>query len=142
VPPAITWIQIAWVWLSLVQKSMEVGMNLTTGVDLIEIERVEQAASRHGERFLSRVFTPAELAECGLRYDSLAARFAAKEAVAKALGSGIGRVGWQEIEILRGSENQPVLYLHGMAGELAETWSISLSHTRFHAIAMVVAIAP
>ena len=122
-------------------------MNLTTGVDLIEIERVEQAASRHGERFLSRVFTPAELAECGLRYDSLAARFAAKEAVAKALGSGIGRVGWQEIEILRGSENQPVLYLHGMAGELAdelgfETWSISLSHTRFHAIAMVVAVTP
>jgi holo-[acyl-carrier protein] synthase len=119
-------------------------MKLATGVDLIDIARVEQAVQRHGERFLRRVFTPAELAECESRLESLAVRFAAKEAVAKALGCGIGRVGWQEIEILRGEQNQPLLRLHGMAARLAEeaglfTWSVSLSHTGDQAIAMVVA---
>ena len=77
--------------------------------------------------------------------ESLAARFAAKEAVAKALGTGIGAVSFQEIEILRDENRAPVLYLHGAAQELAEklgleTWSISISHTETHAIAMVVAI--
>jgi holo-[acyl-carrier protein] synthase len=76
---------------------------------------------------------------------SLAGRFAAKEATAKALGTGIGDVGWQEIEILRGPARQPRLFLHGRASNLAdeldlETWSLSLSHTRTHAIALVVAI--
>ena len=76
---------------------------------------------------------------------SLAARFAAKEAVAKALGTGIGRVTWHDIEILRGREQAPGLVLSGTADSLARdlgltTWSISLSHTQSHALAMAVAI--
>jgi holo-[acyl-carrier protein] synthase len=120
-------------------------MNLRTGVDLIELERVEATIERYGQRFLERVFTPRELAEVGENVASLAVRFAAKEATAKALGTGIGDVGWQEIEILRGAARQPNLYLHGRASDLAdsldlETWSLSLTHNQSHAIALVVAI--
>ena len=120
-------------------------MNLRTGVDLIEIERVEATIQRYGQRFLERIFTPRELAEVGENVASLAARFAAKEATAKALGTGIGDVGWHEIEILRGPARQPNLYLHGRASDLAdnldlETWSLSLTHNKSHAIALVVAI--
>lgn len=120
-------------------------MNLRTGVDLIELERVEATIERYGQRFLERVFTPRELAEVGENVASLAVRFAAKEATAKALGTGIGDVGWQEIEILRGIARQPNLYLHGRASDLAdsldlETWSLSLTHNQSHAIALVVAI--
>jgi holo-[acyl-carrier protein] synthase len=120
-------------------------MNLATGIDLIEIERVENAIQRHGERFLGRIFTPQELAEVGDKPASLAARFAAKEAVSKALGTGIGLVCWQDIEILRGPALQPVLQLHGAAAQIAADqgllqWSISLSHTATHAVAVAVAI--
>jgi holo-[acyl-carrier protein] synthase len=120
-------------------------MNLRTGVDLIEIERFNNAILRHGERFLGRVFTHRELDEVGDNVASLAARFAAKEATAKALGTGIGDVGWQEIEIMRGPMKQPNLFLHGQASLLAErldleTWSLSLSHSQSHAVALVVAI--
>jgi holo-[acyl-carrier protein] synthase len=123
----------------------EIMTNLRTGVDLIELDRIESAIQRHGERFLERVFTPGELQEVGENIASLAGRFAAKEAAAKALGTGIGDVGWQEIEILRDQARQPHLHLHGKASRLAdeldlETWSLSLSHTRTHAIALVVAI--
>ena len=118
---------------------------LCTGVDLIEIERFTAAVQRHGARFLNRVFTPQELAEVGGSLASLAARFAAKEAVAKALGTGIGAIRWQEVEILRGPARQPELYLHGEAARLAQaqglaSWSLGLSHGRDHAIAMVVAL--
>jgi holo-[acyl-carrier protein] synthase len=120
-------------------------MKLVTGIDLIEIERIEAAIARHGERFIGRVFTPGELADVGGLPASLAARFAAKEAAAKALGSGIGAVTWLEIEILRRPSGEPQLYLHGAAERLAQelgiqSWSISLSHTHEHAIAMVVGI--
>jgi holo-[acyl-carrier protein] synthase len=120
-------------------------MHLQTGVDLIELERISNVIQRHGARFLKRVFTPDELAEVGQNVASLAVRFAAKEATAKALRTGIGDVGWQEIEILRGPARQPRLILHGRAANLAEeldleTWSLSLSHTKTHAIALVVAI--
>jgi holo-[acyl-carrier protein] synthase len=120
-------------------------MKLVSGVDMIEIERVRAAIERHGQRFLTRVFTPQELSEVGEHPASLAARFAAKEAVSKALGSGIGLVAWQEIEVLRGPSREPLLRLHGMADQLASQlgirgWSLSLSHTHEHAIAMVVGI--
>ena len=120
-------------------------MNLRTGVDLIELERVETTIQRHGERFLERIFTSQELVEAGENVASLAARFAAKEATAKALGTGIGDVGWKEIEILRGPARQPHLLLHGRAADLADVlelanWSISLTHSHSHAIALVVAI--
>lgn len=119
-------------------------MELRSGVDLIEVERVAAAIQRHGERFLQHIFTPQELAEVGSNVSSLAARFAAKEAVSKALGTGIGEVTFQDIEVLRGASGEPVLHLHGAGLNLAqalglETWSISLSHTKEHAIAMVVA---
>lgn len=118
---------------------------LAAGVDLIEIERVADIIQRYGERFLGRVFTARELSEVGDNMASLAARFAAKEAVSKALGTGIGPVAWRDIEVLRGEERQPVLHLHGLAQLKAKelgysTWSLSLSHDQTHAIALVVAL--
>lgn len=120
-------------------------MNLRTGVDLVEISRVHNAIERHGEKFLARVFTAAEQRECGGRFPSLAARFAAKEAVSKALGCGIGDVRWVDIEVRGDENNAPQVYLYGAGAELAQklglsNWSISLSHTESHAIAFVVAI--
>jgi holo-[acyl-carrier protein] synthase len=118
-------------------------MPLATGVDIIKIKRIRKAIDRHGERFLQRVYTPTELAEARNNPASLAARFAAKEAVAKALGCGIGPVSWQEIEIRRDAANRPYLLLYHAASQLAleqgiTTWSISLSHTRKYALAFVV----
>jgi holo-[acyl-carrier protein] synthase len=118
---------------------------LRTGIDMVEVNRLQGVIQRHGERFLNRVYTPRELDEVGGNPTSLAARFAAKEAVSKALGTGIGVVAWHEIEVLRGPEREPVLHLHGTAAQLAQqygltTWSLSLSHTQVQAIAMVVAI--
>jgi len=112
---------------------------------LIEIERIEEAIDRHGARLLERLFTSNELAEVGDNSTSLAARFAAKEAVAKTLGCGIGKVSWQEIEVLRTETGQPMLNLHGEANKIAlaqglTRWSISLSHTQEHAIAIAVAL--
>ena len=120
-------------------------IHISSGVDLIEIERVTQAIERHGERFLNRIFTPQELAELKGNPASLAGRFAAKEAAAKALGTGIGLVAWQEIEILRGPAREPLLFLHGAAAELAAQkhltkWTVSLSHTETLAVAAVFAI--
>ncbi len=117
---------------------------LRTGVDLIEIARIEATMLRHGERFLNRIFTPQELAAANALPHSLAARFAAKEAAAKALGCGIGEVAWKEIEILRTAERRPEIVLHGAARALAEKlelreWAVSLSHTKDHAVAVVVA---
>jgi holo-[acyl-carrier protein] synthase len=117
-----------------------------TGVDLIEIERFTTAYRRYDQRLLHRLFTKAELAENGENMASLAARFAAKEAVAKAFGTGIGQISWQDIEICRGPSGEPVLYLHGCAQRLAQeyhltSWSLSLSHSQSHAIAFVVALS-
>jgi holo-[acyl-carrier protein] synthase len=118
---------------------------LRTGVDIIEIDRFTAACRNYKERMLGRLFTDTELKENGAKMSSLAARFAAKEAVAKALGTGIGPVTWHEIEICRGKAGEPVLCLHGSARSLADqlkltTWSLSLSHTQTQAIAFVVAI--
>jgi len=120
-------------------------MKLVTGVDLIEIARIEEVISRHGKHYLERIYTPAELEQCGKRTESLAGRFAAKEATAKALGCGIGDVTWQEIEVLGDDQNAPKLTLHGaalkMANELGlSTWSVSISHSQSHSVALVVAI--
>jgi len=120
-------------------------LNLRTGIDLIENARLQEALEKHGDRFLHRVFTDREIAEVGDRIESLAARWAAKEAVAKAFGTGIGNVQWKDIEILRGPNREPVLHLHGFAKALAEqegltTWSVSLTHTEVYAVAMAVAI--
>lgn len=117
---------------------------LRCGIDMIEIERVEAGIARLGERFLNRFFTPAERAQCADQPQRLAARMAAKEAVSKAFGTGIGDVGWREIEILCNERGRPLLYLHGNARALADSlglteWDVSLTHTQTHAAAMVVA---
>lgn len=116
-----------------------------TGVDIIEVERVRRAAERHGERFYNRFFTQAERDYCGIRFEAFAARFAAKEAVAKALGTGIGDIGWKDIEVVNDSSGMPELKLYGAAAQRAEQlglteWSISLSHTHQQAIASVIAL--
>jgi holo-[acyl-carrier protein] synthase len=121
-------------------------MKLATGVDLIEIERVETAIERHGLRFLNRIFTMSELNACQGRVESLAVRFAAKEAVSKALGLGIGEVGWRDIEVLSDENNAPFLTLYGEAQRLAQekgltVWSVSLSHERHYAVAFVVGMS-
>src|SRR5512134_593980 len=118
---------------------------LRCGIDMIENERVESGISRLGERFLNRFFTPGERADCEDKPHRLAARLAGKEAVAKALGTGIGDVGWREIEIRCDERGRPVLHLHGAAvrvsAELGLTqWDVSLTHTRTHASAVAVAL--
>jgi holo-[acyl-carrier protein] synthase len=115
----------------------------TIGVDIIEIERIAQSIERFGDLFLNRVYTESELVYCNGRISSLAARWAAKEATAKALGTGIGDVGWREIEVVCEFNGRPVLQLHGAAVELAAQlgiaeFAISLSHTKDYAVAFVV----
>jgi holo-[acyl-carrier protein] synthase len=117
---------------------------IKTGIDIIEIKRVSEVIKRQGDRFLNRIFTPVELEDCKGNVNSLAVRFAAKEAAAKALGCGIGRVSWKDIEVIRNSDHQPDLALHGAVVELAKemklsNWSVSLSHTNQNAIAVVIA---
>ena len=113
------------------------------GIDIIEINRVEEAINRWGERFLRRVYTERELELCQNHSDSLAVYFAGKEAVMKALGTGTRGVGWREIEILADSKGKPIVYLHNRAQRRAEELglnglAISLSHSRDYAIASAV----
>jgi len=122
---------------------------LSTGVDLVELDRIRRAVERHGQRFLARVYTPEEIRRYRNRLPELAARFAAKEAVSKALGVGLKHisshgVGFQEVEVLPDPLGKPLVVLSGRAQALAKeqglrTWAISLSHGREHAIAFVVA---
>ena len=122
---------------------------LTVGVDLVTIARVKRVLERHEDRFLQRVFTPAEVLYCRGRTAELAARFAAKEAVSKALGVGmrmIARDGidWRDVEIISDPRGKPLVHLYGRAARRASElglteWAISLSHTHEHAIAFVVA---
>lgn len=119
---------------------------LRCGIDLIENQRVEEGIARLGERFLNRFFTSGEREDCQDKPQRLAARLAAKEAVAKALGTGIGAVSWKEIEIRCNNERgRPVLHLHGAAARVASElqlsqWDISLTHTEHYAAAMAVAL--
>jgi holo-[acyl-carrier protein] synthase len=119
-------------------------MILRCGVDLVEIERF-QMQPRLRERFLARIFTPAEIELCHDKDQTFAGRFAVKEAVAKALGSGIGEISWQEIEVLADEQNAPQLVLHGKAAERARAlgltqWSVSISHQTILAVGMAVAM--
>jgi holo-[acyl-carrier protein] synthase len=126
------------------------GQALSVGVDVIELDRIRRAVQRHGERFLSRIYTPGELACYRDRLPELAVRFAAKEAVSKALGVGLNHIsaqgiGWREVEVLSDPLGKPIVYLSGRAGDLAEAqglnrWAISLSHSRDYAVAFVVAL--
>jgi holo-[acyl-carrier protein] synthase len=123
---------------------MGAALKLQTGVDLVEIPRIAAVLERHGQRFLDRIYTPAEQARARGRPAELAVRFAAKEATMKALGTGRRGVGWREVEVLSDPRGRPLLHLHGRAAaraaELGFTgFAVSLSHERSMAIAMVVA---
>jgi holo-[acyl-carrier protein] synthase len=122
-------------------------MVIGVGTDLIEIARIEQSIRRFGERFLRRVYTQREIDYCRRKKnaaESFAARFAAKEAGAKALGTGISRgVNWLELEIAREPSGKPSLQLSGRAAERARALgvthtSLSLTHSREVALAVVV----
>lgn len=122
-------------------------MIVGSGIDLVEIERIEQSAKRFGQRFLDRVFTPAEQAYCMRKRnsaESLAARFAAKEAGAKALGTGISHgVSWLEIEVVREPGGRPTIRFHGRAAEIAERMGVahvalSITHTASLSMASVL----
>ena len=117
---------------------------LAAGIDAIELVRVERTLNRHPERFLARVFTDLEIALCRGRVRELAVRFAAKEAMMKALGTGVRGVGWREIEILANRRGKPLVYLHGKAKKRAEALGmgqpeVSLTHSDTLAFAFVVA---
>jgi holo-[acyl-carrier protein] synthase len=115
------------------------------GVDIIEISRIDEALQRFGPRFLHRIFTQAEIILCKDHPNVLAVRFAGKEAVMKALGTGVRGVGWREIEILAKPSGEPVVTLYGKAKARAgllglNDFAISLSHSREYAVASVVAV--
>jgi holo-[acyl-carrier protein] synthase len=117
---------------------------LSTGVDIIELERVQHVLDRFGERFLRRVYTDREVAYCRGRAPELAVRFAAKEAISKALGTGLNGILWIEMEILADERGKPYVELHGRALTRAQQlglseWAVSLSHSDHDAIAFVVA---
>ena len=117
------------------------------GIDLIRIHRVARAYRRRPERFLRRIFSRKEIEILQHKknlFPSLAARFAAKESIAKALGCGIGTVKWVELEILPGDKGQPIVFLHGNAGLWAEQHRIkgvevSMSHDGPYAVAKAIA---
>ncbi len=119
-------------------------MKLTTGIDVIEIERIERAVDRWGERFLKRVYTDAEVRYCRGKAQRLAGRFAAKEATSKALGVGIRRLSWRDIEVLPDERGKPTVRLHGRARDVAahfelDSFEVSITHSRTDAIVVVVA---
>jgi len=125
-----------------VEKAPEIAV----GVDIIEIDRIEEAMLNWRGSFLKRVYTDVELENSDDRPSSLAARFAAKEAVMKALGTGAKGLGWKDIEVLSDSDGAPFVRLYGRAYDKAKEigmsrFAVSLSHSKHYAIAMVVGYA-
>lgn len=118
---------------------------VTVGVDLVEVERLVRTWERFGDHFLHKVFTETELIQARGRVHRLVGRFAAKEACAKALGTGIGSIRWHDIEIIRLPTGKPGLQLHGAAAERARllglaAFDVSISDTHEHAMAVVVGV--
>lgn len=122
-------------------------MIIGTGIDLAEIPRIRQSIERYGVRFLDRIYTPREQAYCLRKRnsaESFAARFAAKEAAAKALGTGISHgVGWLEIEVVREPSGRPTIQFHGRAAQIAARIgavhaALSITHTKDLAMASVL----
>jgi len=122
-------------------------MILGLGIDIIEVARIQSSYERFGERFLKRILHPNEIAYC-LSHTApgpfLAARFAAKEAISKAFGTGIGaQLGWQDMEVARKESGEPFVILHEggqklLAARNARVILISLSHTQEHAAAVAI----
>jgi holo-[acyl-carrier protein] synthase len=120
-------------------------MTYAVGIDMVAIPRVRRVLEKHDGRFLRRVYTPEEVAHCRGRVSELAARFAAKEAVMKALGTGARGVSWREIEVLPDRRGKPLVYLYGRARARAEhiglrALDVSLTHERDFAVAAVIGV--
>ncbi len=118
---------------------------LRTGIDMLEINRMEKISPSIRQRFIKRVFTDEEIKQCRDSNPSLSGLFCVKESVAKALGCGIGPVRWQDIEVLSNEEGAPGILLHGHAARLADAigltaWAVSITHTQEMAAASVTAI--
>lgn len=122
-------------------------MAIFCGVDIVEIDRIRQSFETIGDNFRDRVFTEAEIAYCEARkvarFESYAARFAAKEAVSKAFGTGIGGVGWRDIEVLNDEKGKPYVVLSDTAKDIFNQMkglgiSLSLSHCKQYAVAYAV----
>ena len=116
---------------------------LHSGIDIIEIDRIQNVLIKHPERFLRKIFTEYEINYCRGRATQLAARFASKEAAMKALGTGIRGVGWREVEVQRLRSGKQYIILHGRAKKRAESMGIkkielSISHSKNLATAMVI----
>ncbi|MFQ5795894.1 MAG: holo-ACP synthase [Candidatus Bipolaricaulia bacterium] len=112
------------------------------GIDLVEVPRFKRIVDKRGDRFLARVFTPAELDHCFNKkrtFESLAARFAAKEAFVKAIGGWNG-LGWKQIEVKNKPSGQPYLEIHGDEQSRFGTIHLSLTHTERYAIAQIVVV--
>jgi holo-[acyl-carrier protein] synthase len=109
------------------------------GIDLIEIDRVKAAVKQYGDKFLSRIYTPKEIEYCQrrktYRFPELAARFAAKEAYAKANGTGMRGIHWKQIEVVNDKKGKPLI---AISGEIRENVHVSLSHTDNFAMAAVI----
>ncbi len=121
------------------------GVNIAVGIDIIEVGRVQRAFERHGDRFLQRVFTERELQQCRGKATRWAGRFAAKEAISKALGTGLHGVSWREMEIVQLRSGRPTVRLHGKAKQRAEllglsAFDVSIADLAEFSIAVAVAV--
>jgi holo-[acyl-carrier protein] synthase len=121
------------------------GVNVAVGVDIIEVDRVRKVYEHHGERFLQRVFTENEIRQCRGKITRLAGRFAVKEAISKALGTGLHGVAWREMEVVQLRSGRPSVRLHGNAKKRAEQlglsgFDVSIADLQAFSIAIAVAI--
>lgn len=121
------------------------GVNVAIGVDIIEVDRVRKVYERHGERFLQRVFTEIEIHQCRGKVTRLAGRFAAKEAISKALGTGLHGVAWREMEVVQLRSGRPTIRLHGHARQRAHllgltAFDVSIADLQAFSIAIAVAL--
>jgi holo-[acyl-carrier protein] synthase len=121
------------------------GVNVAVGIDIIEVARVRKVYERHGDRFLQRVFTEEEVRQCRGKATRWAGRFAAKEAISKALGTGLHGVAWREMEIVQLRSGRPTVRLHGAASSRAQqlglsAFDVSIADLAQFSIAIAVAV--
>ena len=121
------------------------GVNIAVGIDIIEVGRIRKVFEKHGERFLQRVYTEREIWQCRGKATRLAGRFAAKEAISKALGTGLHGVAWREMEIVQLRSGRPTVTLHGNAKQRAEllglsAFDVSIADLAEFSIAVAVAV--
>jgi holo-[acyl-carrier protein] synthase len=121
------------------------GVNIAVGVDIIEVDRVRKVYEHHGERFLARVFTEDEIRQCRGKVTRLAGRFAVKEAISKALGTGLHGVAWREMEVVQLRSGRPTVRLHGKARQRAAQlgltgFDVSIADLQTFSIAIAVAV--